>query len=234
MTPSSSCRELREDLLAYLDGELDDAAGARMQDHLDGCSACFHLSELDAGLRPALREAVPPTNPSPELEARVLRRLLEQQRRASRRPATRSSRLRRGLVGAVLAALVFALVAQLQGSDGRPSEEPAPLQLLTLEGVLRCPAMELYRRAAPTQAERELLPTLPGLPTHLGWRLDTEDRGWTLVVGDTLAASLSPSQHVGRRVAVVGVGDPEMGALRVARLRIIEVDAARDVVGSAP
>jgi anti-sigma factor RsiW len=63
-----------ERLTAYVDGSLDAAVCPEMEAHLAECAACRAQAEEERALRARLR-ALPPVEPSPELEARVRRSL---------------------------------------------------------------------------------------------------------------------------------------------------------------
>lgn len=63
-----------ERLTAYIDGALDATGCPEMEAHLASCPACHAQAEEERALRARLR-AMPPVEPSPELEARVRRSL---------------------------------------------------------------------------------------------------------------------------------------------------------------
>ncbi len=70
----TACRSYREDLMAYLDLELDASARREVEDHLSGCAGCSRelerLRQLDGALA-----ALPQIEPSPQLTARFWARL---------------------------------------------------------------------------------------------------------------------------------------------------------------
>lgn len=69
------CKEFREQLDAYVDGELRTAAASEAREHLKGCAPC---SKAEAGLlrlRRSLKRAVERHQPPPELQGEVLRSL---------------------------------------------------------------------------------------------------------------------------------------------------------------
>jgi len=63
-----------ERVTAYVDGALDDALRAELEDHLGGCATCRSQLEDERRLRAALRR-LPPVEPPAGLEAAVRRRL---------------------------------------------------------------------------------------------------------------------------------------------------------------
>jgi anti-sigma factor RsiW len=105
---SYKCTEIRELSHAALDGELDAAARARFEGHLEACPACRR--EYDALTRAvAAFEAAPRLEPSPTFVADVMRRArsAEAARARGRRAFTRV------IVGASAAAAVAAAGAWL-------------------------------------------------------------------------------------------------------------------------
>lgn len=66
------CDEVVASLLEYLDGELDDARRARIEDHLAECRGCFSRAEFERALRrrlQALAAAPPPDSLKRRLKA---------------------------------------------------------------------------------------------------------------------------------------------------------------------
>lgn len=68
------CEEIREDLAAYLDGEIEGASRRAVDDHLAGCAACSKERDaLAATWR--LLDIVPPTAVPAGFDERVLARV---------------------------------------------------------------------------------------------------------------------------------------------------------------
>ena len=70
------CEEVIAHLLSYLDGEIDDAARARIDRHLEECRGCCSRAEFEKALRDRLRQAGD-TEASPSLRERI-KALMEQ------------------------------------------------------------------------------------------------------------------------------------------------------------
>lgn len=51
-----SCEEVIKELFAYLDREVDEALGERIEHHLERCRDCFSRAEFERKLRERLRE----------------------------------------------------------------------------------------------------------------------------------------------------------------------------------
>jgi anti-sigma factor (TIGR02949 family) len=69
-----TCDDVRPQLTAYLDGELEGDRGSAVRGHLRGCDACRSAAHDEAALRDGLR-ALPQQEAPPELWARVQREL---------------------------------------------------------------------------------------------------------------------------------------------------------------
>lgn len=131
------CKEFRERLDLYADGELSAAATAEARVHLKVCTSCARAEARLLRLRGALKAAVREHQPPPELEQEVRRSLRSPRSRASLlrlpgrgpRPeaATPVWRARVSLPLPVFALLLAALVA-LGGwvvKLGRPAQAPS-------------------------------------------------------------------------------------------------------------
>lgn len=70
------CDEVVASLLEYLDGELDDARRARIEDHLAECRGCFSRAEFERALRRRLQALV--TAPPPDSLKRRLKAILDE------------------------------------------------------------------------------------------------------------------------------------------------------------
>lgn len=126
------CESVREQLTAYLDGELTGDRGSAVRGHLRGCDACRDVATNEAALRDGLR-SLPPVDPPASLWTGVQARLAAAEvadaekpawRRALARWAPRAPQLAFGSV-AVAAAIIFLVVR-----PGR-HEEPAPHAIAT-------------------------------------------------------------------------------------------------------
>ncbi len=141
------CDSVREQLTAYLDGDLGDAKGSAVRGHLRGCEACRHVASDEAALRDGLR-ALPPVDPSPSLWAGVQQRLAAAEVADAQRPAWRrwlanlAPRAPQiGFAAAAVAAAFVLLVVRMQRDDGMspaksteippvvvaPSHQPSPV-----------------------------------------------------------------------------------------------------------
>lgn len=74
-----NCKDVRNQLEAWLDGELDETAGQRLQAHLEQCAGCAARVEQQRALSTLLRRA--PDQPAPpRFRSRLLTRILQQER----------------------------------------------------------------------------------------------------------------------------------------------------------
>lgn len=124
-----TCDKIREQLTAYLDGELEGDRGTPVRGHLRTCEACRQVATDEAALRDGLR-ALPPVDPPVSLWAGVQARLAaaevaESQRPAWRRALTRWAPLapRFGMFTGALAAAAVLLVWRAH----RHEEPAAPI-----------------------------------------------------------------------------------------------------------
>jgi anti-sigma factor RsiW len=81
-----TCEKIREQLTAYLEGELEGDRGTAVRGHLRTCEACRQCATDEAALRDGLR-ALPPLEPPPALWAAVQAQLAAAEVRESQRPA---------------------------------------------------------------------------------------------------------------------------------------------------
>lgn len=103
------CKEFREVLDLYVDGELSPEAGGAARAHLKDCAACGRAEAQLLHLRRALRRVVSGHQPPPEL-ANDVRRALGLRRRSMRRASPPFWRLKVSLPAPVFALLVAAVV----------------------------------------------------------------------------------------------------------------------------
>src|SRR5689334_15117379 len=117
------CESVREQLTAYLEGDLSDDRGSAVRGHLRGCDACRDVATNEAALRDGLR-SLPPVDPPASLWAGVQARLAaaevaDAQKPAWRRAVTRwmpkAPQLAFGSL-AVAAAVIF-LVVRHRGAE---------------------------------------------------------------------------------------------------------------------
>ncbi len=83
-----TCDKVREQLTAYLEGDLEGDRGTAVRGHLRTCDACRQVATDEAALRDGLR-ALPPVDPPPSLWAGVQAQLAAAEVRESQRPAWR-------------------------------------------------------------------------------------------------------------------------------------------------
>ena len=83
-----TCDKTREQLTAYLDGELEGDRGTAVRGHLRTCDACRAMASDEAALRDGLR-SLPPVDPPASLWANVQARLAQDEVAESERPAWR-------------------------------------------------------------------------------------------------------------------------------------------------
>lgn len=81
-----TCEHVREQLTAYLDGDLDPDRGTVVRGHLRTCDACRKVSEQEAVLRDGLR-ALPTVDPPTHLWANIQAELATAEIAESKRPA---------------------------------------------------------------------------------------------------------------------------------------------------
>src|SRR6185312_11273287 len=80
-----TCDKTREQLTAYLDGELEGDRGTAVRGHLRTCDACRAMASDEAALRDGLR-SLPPVDPPASLWANVQARLAQEEVAESERP----------------------------------------------------------------------------------------------------------------------------------------------------
>ncbi len=123
------CGEIREELAAYLDGEIEGAARRAVDDHLSGCAACSKERDALAAAWRLLEIAPPPAVPE-GFDARVLARV------RSGGPAPRARILGMPIPAAAAAAAVVIAVGgwvALKDRDAPP--EPLLTDLAVLEAL---------------------------------------------------------------------------------------------------
>ncbi|HEV8320938.1 MAG TPA: zf-HC2 domain-containing protein [Myxococcota bacterium] len=217
------CDEHREDLHAYLDGELQLAEAAALEDHLRGCGGCRDEVATLGSLRRALRVALPSVRAPAELRARVRalvdgRTALPDEPRALPPAATRAGRVLLAAAAVVLAAAGGLALASrvLPHHDGDEALHPTPLALAVAD--LHDDADEAALEVVGPGSEQvaDLLESGAGLPGHpvvpeeadlLGARLvsfSPDGAGTGPGAGHGASPGLSALRSVSRRGAVKG------------------------------
>jgi hypothetical protein len=123
-----TCENIREQLTAYLEGELEGDRGTAVRGHLRTCEACRQVATDESALRDGLR-SLPPLDPPPSLWAGVQAQLAAAEVRESQRPAWRRALSRWAPLaprfGMVLGACAAATVLIVWHAH-RHEEAPAP------------------------------------------------------------------------------------------------------------
>jgi Putative zinc-finger len=151
-----SCEQVRAQLTAYLDGEVEGDRGSAIRGHLRGCEACEQIARDEAALRDGLR-ALPPLDPPASLWDGVQRELAAAEVADARTPAWRRALVRFwrwapltprfGIAAAAIAGSIAILAWRAHGTA--PAVEPAHDELVAT--VAPPP-----RRPAPPPAMTEL------------------------------------------------------------------------------
>lgn len=68
--PKLTCEEVIQQLMAYLDHEIDGAAAANIEHHLEACRGCFSRAEFERHLKEHVHAAGSQTAPA-TLRARI-------------------------------------------------------------------------------------------------------------------------------------------------------------------
>ncbi len=180
-------RELREMLGAYALGHLDPDERARVLAHLDGCPACrAELADISplagrlAAVDPAALDETPA--PPPDLGARILARIAEEERQVV--PLHRARARRR-----VLAAAGIAGVAAAGGAVGwlvRPVPDPLPLEPVALEEI--APGLDV---------SADLVPHTWGVEVQLAGTGFADGEVFRVAVTDDDGRAVSAGEFVG-------------------------------------
>ena len=181
-------RELRELLGSYALGHLEGAERDRLRAHLDGCADCraelADLAPLAARLAAVDPDALDETpTPPPDLGARVLARIAEEQRRQV--VPLRRAAVRRG-------ALVAAAVTGVAAAGGvvgwlvRPVPDPPPLEPVAVQEL-----------APGVQATADLVPHTWGVEVKLTGTGFTDGEVYRVAVTDDDGREVSAGEFVG-------------------------------------
>lgn len=121
----SGCESFREEISAYLDGELAASRRLELERHLAGCASCQEVLDAQRWLLERLRELSPP-EPSPQFEARLRARIAREadEARGLRTRIARGLRLPALQWGFGAAALgLLAVLLWLRPGNSIPQEE---------------------------------------------------------------------------------------------------------------
>ena len=142
------CESVREQLTAYLDGELTDDRGSAVRGHLRGCDACRNVATNEAALRDGLR-SLPPVDPPASLWANVQARLAAEEVADAKKPAWHRalSRWMRALrpqlaIGsvAVAAAVIFLVVRHREPERATETVSIPPVVIKSEQQQVMSPA----------------------------------------------------------------------------------------------
>ena len=187
------CKNLREVLDLYVDGELSPVATVQAEAHLAECHACRRAVDGLQGLRQAVKAAVSQYQPAPQLANRVRKSTLSPWHR---RPAW-------ALVVATAALLIATLAvsaSQVRGAVANTLEAAAfhldDSRSVVMEGILLCRDCQLkkeygYRAMCPLKGHHGTLQTKGG-------------KIWNILDGDTAEDLIHNSKLLGRTVRIHG------------------------------
>jgi hypothetical protein len=187
------CKNLREVLDLYVDGELSPEATVQAEAHLAECHPCRRAADGLRGLRQAVKAAVSQYQPPPTLVDRVRKSTLSPWHH---RPAW-------ALAVATASLLVVALavsVSQLRGAVANTLEAAAfhldDSRSVVMEGTLLCRDCQLkkefgYRAMCPLKGHHGTLQTKDG-------------KIWNILDGDASEDLIHNSALLGRIVRIHG------------------------------
>ncbi len=187
------CKNLREVLDLYVDGELSPEATVQAEAHLAECHACRRAANRLQELRQAVKVAVSQYQPAPKLVDRVWKSTLSPWHR---RPAW--------ILAATTAALLIVALAvsapQLRGTVANTLEAAAfrldDSRSVVMEGLLLCRDCQLkkeygYRAMCPLKGHHGTLQTKDG-------------KIWNILDGDASEDLIHNSALLGRTVRIHG------------------------------
>ena len=137
------CEKIRQELVAYLDGELGGGAADEVRKHLDRCPACrLEADRLSAA--GGIFDSIGEIEPAADFTARVMRKALS----APEQPAASGLRIVRHLVtaaaaAAILIALTLWLAVPSSGPGLSPDEAEIVQNLEVLENMELLEDMEM-------------------------------------------------------------------------------------------
>lgn len=187
------CKNLREILDLYVDGELSPEATVLAEAHLAECHGCRRAADRLQGTRQAIKAAVSQYQPTPQLANRVRKSTLSPwyRRPAWALPVTTTALL--------IAALVVS-ASQLRGAVANTLEAAAfhldDSRLVVMEGTLLCRDCQLkkeygYRAMCPLKGHHGTLQTKDG-------------KIWNILDGDASEDLIHNSALLGRTVRIHG------------------------------
>lgn len=198
-----NCKQFRESLDCYVDGELSAEASAAADAHRKECPQCERAVMRVQELKTAVRRTVSGATPPPDLEARI--------RAAVGRPWTRSldamrsfAPRRRALALAAVAVFILAVtVSTLSPIDVGAANAMDRLALrldetspVVLEGRILCRDCELEHRYGVKASCRSI--------GHHGAIATADGRIWNIVEQRTSAALIHDERLLGKNVVVRG------------------------------
>jgi hypothetical protein len=187
------CKNLREILDLYVDGELSPEATVQAEAHLAECHPCRRAADGLQGMRRAVKAAVSQYQPEPQLANRVRKSTLSPW---YRRPAE-------AVAVATAAVLMIALTvsaSQLRGAVANTLEAAAfrldDSRSAVMEGILLCRECQLkkeygYRAMCPLKGHHGTLQTKDG-------------KVWNILDGDASEDLIHNSALLGRTVRLHG------------------------------
>lgn len=197
-----NCKQFRESLDCYLDGELSPAAAAAADAHGQECPPCDRAMRRQGDLKRAVRRAAGAVTPPPGLDARVRAALTPRWRRpfaAAASPVRHSALAAAALV--VLAVALAAVAGPRIDVRAANAMDRLALQLddsspTVLEGTVVCRDCELAHRYG-VKASCQLI-------GHHGAIATTDGRIWNIVEQQWSAALIHDEHLLGRKVVVQG------------------------------
>jgi hypothetical protein len=187
------CKNLREVLDLYVDGELSPEAAVQADAHLAECHACRRATSRLQGMRQAVKAAVSQHQPAPQLEDRVRKSTLSPWRRQAAW----------GLAAITTALFIVALgvfAPPVRGAVANTLESVAfhvdDSRSVVMEGRLMCRDCELkedygYRPMCPRKGHHGSLQTRDG-------------KIWNILEGDASEDLIHNSALLGRTVRIHG------------------------------
>ncbi len=187
------CKNLREILDLYVDGELSPEATVQAEAHLTECNACRRAADGLQGLRQAVKAAVSQYQPAPQLANRV--------RKSTLSPWYRRPTWALAVAAAALLIVTLAVSApQFRGAVANSLEAAAfhldDSRAVVMEGLLLCRDCELkkeygYRAMCPLKGHHGTLQTKDG-------------KIWNILDGDASEDLIHNSALLGRTVRIHG------------------------------
>ncbi len=187
------CKNLREVLDLYVDGELSPEATVQAEAHLAECQACRRAADRLQGLRQAVKTAVSQYQPAPQLASRV--------RKSTVSPWHRRPAWALAVATAALLIVAFAVsAAQLRGAVANTLEAAAfhldDSRSVVMEGLLLCRDCQLKKE----YGYHAMCP----LKGHHGTLQAKDGKIWNILDGDASEDLIHNSALLGRTVRIHG------------------------------